>query len=87
MLCSLGCGHSFCHLDVVQILSQQNINGNCRIECPTCRAPINSKPAINYTVKDIIEQWVKSKDADYNFAQWKGDEGYNIIASFFASQM
>lgn len=82
---SLGCGHSYCHLDVIQILLSENMGQRSNVQCPTCRKCINSRLAVNWSLKHIIEEWIKSKDEDYNFIEWQADRGYNIISSFFTT--
>ena len=70
---------------MIQLLLKENVGTDHRIECPTCRAATNSRPCVNFTLKGIIKDWVKSKDNEYDFAEWKGDEGYRVIKSFFMS--
>lgn len=80
---SLGCGHSYCHIDVIQLLLSENVGRRSKVQCPTCRTSISSRPAINWALKSIIEEWIKTKDDNYNFEEWQSDRGYNIICSFF----
>lgn len=81
---SLACGHSFCHLDIIQLLLSENIGGHTHVYCPTCHMPINSRPGVNYALRQMIERWIKNKDSGFNFNKWQGERGYAINSSFFA---
>ena len=85
-LCRLPCGHSICHVDIVQILLQETAIPKKAVKCPACRVNINARPGINFALKDIIHDWVLERDTNFNFAEWKSADANNIICSFFSPQ-